>query len=59
MYYLTAVTMRLDLTSVRVDEDAGEVTITVLKLGSSELTTAVDVDTKDISAVRKILYVKS
>ena len=42
----TAVTMQLDQTSVRVDEDFGEIMITIFKQGQSELNVSVQVDTR-------------
>lgn len=41
----------LDPTSVRISEDAGEVVITVLKQGQSEISTSVNVDTMNATAL--------
>ena len=48
-----AVTIQLDPTSVRVDEDFGEVKITIFKLGLSELNTSVYIDTRADTATGK------
>lgn len=42
----TAVTVQLDQTSVRIDEDFGEIVITVFMQGQSELNVSVQVDTR-------------
>lgn len=49
----TAVTMQLDQTSVRVDEDFGEIMITIFKQGQSELNVSVQVDTRVDTATGK------
>ena len=49
----TAVTMKLDQTSVRVDETSGEIMITILKQGQSELNVSLQVDTRVDTATGK------
>ena len=45
--------MQVDQTSVRVDEDFGEVTITIFKQGQSELNVSLQVDTRVDTATGK------
>ena len=49
----TAVTMQVDQTSVRVDEDIGEIKITILKQGQSDVNISIQVNTREDTAVGK------
>ena len=44
-------TVQLVPTIVRINEDVGEVVVTVLKQGTSEINTTVNIDTKDATAL--------
>ena len=46
-------TIQLDPTSIRVDEDFGEIIVTILKQGLSELNVSIQIDTRVDTATGK------